>query len=309
MGRPKITVVGAGNVGATCAHWAAARELADVVLVDIVEGMPQGKALDLMQARPILGFNVEVVGTNAYDATRNSDITIITSGIPRKPGMSREDLIETNKNIVSQVTRQVMAQSPDTFIIVVANPLDAMCYVAKKVSGLPRERVMGMAGILDSARYRCFIAMELNVAVEEVQAMVLGGHGDDMVPVVSATNISGVPLTDLLAPERIAALVERTRKGGGEIVALLKTGSAYYAPAAAAVQMAEAILKDQKRLVLVSAYLTGEYGLKDLYFGVPVILGKGGVEKILTLKLTRDEEAMLQKSAAAVAKTRDELKM
>jgi len=309
MGRPKITVVGAGNVGATCAHWAAARELADVVLVDIVEGMPQGKALDLMQARPILGFNVEVVGTNAYDATRNSDITIITSGIPRKPGMSREDLIETNKNIVSQVTRQVMAKSPDTFIIVVANPLDAMCYVAKKVSGLPRERVMGMAGILDSARYRCFIAMELDVAVEEIQAMVLGGHGDDMVPVVSATNISGVPLTDLLAPERIAALVERTRKGGGEIVALLKTGSAYYAPAAAAVQMAEAILKDQKRLVLVSAYLTGEYGLKDLYFGVPVILGKGGVEKILTLKLTRDEEAMLQKSAAAVAKTRDELKM
>jgi malate dehydrogenase len=309
MGRPKITVVGAGNVGATCAHWAAARELADVMLVDIVEGMPQGKALDLMQARPIFGFNVEVVGANAYDATRNSDITIITSGIPRKPGMSREDLIETNKNIVSQVTSQVVAQSPDTFIIVVANPLDAMCYVAKKVSGLPRERVMGMAGILDSARYRCFIAMELDVAVEEIQAMVLGGHGDDMVPVVSATNISGVPLTDLLAPERIAALVERTRKGGGEIVALLKTGSAYYAPAAAAVQMAEAILKDQKRLAPVSAYLTGEYGLNDLYFGVPVILGKGGVEKILTLKLTRDEEAMLQKSAAAVARTRDELKM
>jgi malate dehydrogenase len=309
MGRPKITVVGAGNVGATCAHWAASRELADVVLVDIVEGMPQGKALDLMQARPILGFNVEVVGSNDYDAARNSDITIITSGIPRKPGMSREDLIATNKNIVADVTRKVMAQSPDTFIIVVANPLDAMCYVAKKVSGLPRERVMGMAGILDTARYRCFIAMELGVAVEEIQAMVLGGHGDDMVPVVSATNISGVPLTDLLPADRIAALVDRTRKGGGEIVALLKTGSAFYAPAAGAVQMAEAILKDQKRLVPVSAYLTGEYGLHDLYFGVPVILGGGGVEKILPLKLTKEEEAMVQKSAAAVAKTRDELKM
>jgi malate dehydrogenase len=309
MGRPKITVVGAGNVGATCAHWAASRELADVVLVDILEGMPQGKALDLMQARPIFGFNVEVVGSNDYDAARNSDITIITSGIPRKPGMSREDLIATNKNIVADVTRKVMAKSPNTFIIVVANPLDAMCYVAKKVSGLPRERVMGMAGILDTARYRCFIAMELGVAVDEIQAMVLGGHGDDMVPVVSATNISGVALTDLLPADRIAALVERTRKGGGEIVALLKTGSAFYAPAAGAVQMAEAILKDQKRLVPVSAYLDGEYGLKDLFFGVPVILGGRGIEKILPLKLTKEEEAMVQKSAAAVAKTRDELKM
>jgi malate dehydrogenase len=309
MGRPKITVVGAGNVGATCAHWAAARELADVVLVDIVEGMPQGKALDLMQARPIFGFNVSVVGANDYEATKDSDITIITSGIPRKPGMSREDLINTNKNIVASVTKEVMAKSPGTFLIIVANPLDAMCYVAKKVSGLPRERVMGMAGILDTARYRCFIAMELQVAVEETQAMVLGGHGDDMVPVVSATNISGVPLTDLLPGERIAALVERTRKGGGEIVALLKTGSAFYAPAAAAVQMAEAILKDQKRLVPVSAYLTGEYGLNDLFFGVPVILGGGGIEKIVPLKLTREEEAMLKKSAAAVARTRDELQM
>ena len=309
MGRPKITVVGAGNVGATCAHWAAARGLADVVLVDVVEGMPQGKALDLMQARPIFGFNVDVVGTNDYEATKGSKVVIITAGIARKPGMSREDLINTNKNIVAAVTKEVAAKSPNAFIIVVANPLDAMCYVAYKVSGFPRKRVMGMAGILDTARFRCFIAMELKVAVEEIQAMVLGGHGDDMVPVVSATNISGVPLTSLLSKKRIDALVERTRKGGGEIVGLLKTGSAYYAPAAAAAQMAEAILMDQKRVVPVSAYLTGEYGLNDLFFGVPVILGAGGIEKILPLKLTKDEEAMLQKSAAAVAKTRDDLKM
>jgi len=309
MGRPKITVVGAGNVGATCAHWAAARGLADVVLVDVVEGMPQGKALDLMQARPIFGFNVNVVGANDYEATKGSKVVIITAGIPRKPGMSREDLINTNKNIVAAVTKEVAAQSPNTFIIVVANPLDAMCYVAYKTSGFPRKRVMGMAGILDTARFRCFIAMELQVAVEEIQAMVLGGHGDDMVPVVSATNISGVPLTSLLSKDRIDALVERTRKGGGEIVSLLKTGSAFYAPAAAAVQMAEAILMDQKRLVPVSAYLTGEYGLNDLFFGVPVLLGAGGIEKIIPLKLSQDEEALLQKSAAAVAKTRDDLKM
>ena len=309
MGRPKITVVGAGNVGATCAHWAAARELGDVVLVDVVEGMPQGKALDLMQARPIFGFNVEVVGSNDYEATRGSKIVIITAGIARKPGMSREDLINTNKNIVATVTRQVVEKSPNAFLIIVSNPLDAMCYVAQKVSGFPRKRVMGMAGILDTARYRCFIAMELKVAVEEIQAMVLGGHGDDMVPVVSSTNVSGVPLTSLLSRKRITALVERTRKGGGEIVALLKTGSAFYAPAAAAVQMAEAILKDQKRLVPVSAYLEGEYGLNDLFFGVPVVLGAGGVEKIIPLKLSKEEEAMLQKSAAAVAKTRDDLKM
>jgi malate dehydrogenase len=309
MARPKITVVGAGNVGATCAHWAAARELADVVLVDVVEGMPQGKALDLMQARPIFGFNVNVVGTNDYEATKGSQVVIITAGIPRKPGMSREDLITTNKNIVSSVTKEVAARSPNAFIIVVANPLDAMCYVARKVSGLPDKRVMGMAGILDTARFRCFIAMELKVAVEEIQAMVLGGHGDDMVPVVSATNVSGVPLTSLLSKKRLTALVERTRKGGGEIVALLKTGSAYYAPAAAAVQMAEAILKNQRRVVPVSAYLSGEYGLDDIYFGVPVILGAGGIEKIITLKLTKEEEAMLQQSAAAVARTRDDLKM
>ncbi len=309
MARPKITVVGAGNVGATCAHWAAAKELADVVLVDIVDGMPQGKALDLMQARPIFGFNVEVAGANDYAASKNSDVVIITAGIARKPGMSREDLINTNKNIVANVTREVAAQSPNAFIIIVSNPLDAMCYVAYKVSGFPKNRVMGMAGILDTARYRCFIAMELGVAVDEIQAMVLGGHGDEMVPVVSATNISGVPLTGLLPKEKIDALVERTKKGGGEIVALLKTGSAFYAPAAAAVQMSEAILKDQKRLVPVSAYLEGEFGLKDIFFGVPVILGAGGIERILPLKLNAEEEKMLQHSATAVAKTRDELKM
>ncbi len=309
MARPKITVVGAGNVGATCAHWAAAQELADVVLVDVVEGMPQGKALDLMQARPIFGFNVNVTGANDYAATKGSDVVIITAGIARKPGMSREDLINTNKNIVSTVTKEVAANSPNAFIIIVSNPLDAMCYVAYKTSGFPKNRVMGMAGILDTARYRCFIAMELGVAVEEIQAMVLGGHGDEMVPAVSSTNISGVPLTDLLPKDKISALVERTKKGGGEIVSLLKTGSAYYAPAAAAVQMAEAILKDQKRLVPVSAYLDGEYGLKDIYFGVPVILGAGGIKKIVTLKLSKEEEAMLKTSAAAVAKTRDDLKM
>jgi malate dehydrogenase len=309
MARPKITIVGAGNVGATAAHWAAAKELADVVLVDVVEGMPQGKALDLMQARPIFGFNVEVVGANDYEPTKNSDVVIITAGIARKPGMSREDLINTNKNIVSTVTKEVAAKSPNAFLIIVSNPLDAMCYVAYKVSGFPKNRVMGMAGILDTARYRCFIAMELKVAVDEIQAMVLGGHGDEMVPVVSATNISGVPLTDLLSTDKISALVERTKKGGGEIVALLKTGSAFYAPAAASVQMAEAILKDQKRVVPVSSYLSGEYGLNDLFFGVPVILGAGGIEKILPLKLTQEEEAMLKNSAAAVAKTRDELNM
>jgi len=309
MGRPKITVVGAGNVGATCAHWAAARELADVVLVDVVEGMPQGKALDLMQARPIFGFNVEVVGANDYAATKDSQIVIITAGIARKPGMSREDLINTNKNIVASVTKEVVAQSPEAILIIVSNPLDAMCYVAYKVSGFPPRRVMGMAGILDTARFRCFIAMELGVAVEEIQSMVLGGHGDEMVPLVSYTTVSGVPLADLLPAAVINALVDRTRKGGGEIVSLLKTGSAFYAPAAAAVQMAEAILKDQNRLMPVSAYLTGEYGLKDLFFGVPVILGDQGIETILALKLSQDEEAMLKKSAAAVANTRDALKM
>ncbi len=309
MARPKITVVGAGNVGATAAHWIAARELADVVLVDIVEGMPQGKSLDLMQARPIFGFNVDVVGANDYDATKGSQVVIITAGIPRKPGMSREDLINTNKNIVATVTKEVVSRSPNAFLIIVSNPLDAMCYVAYKVSGFPKKRVMGMAGILDTARYRCFIAMELKVAVEEIQAMVMGGHGDEMVPLVSMTTVSGVPLTELMSKKKIEALVQRTAKGGGEIVALLKTGSAFYAPSAGAVQMAEAILKNQKRLVPVSAYLTGQYGLNDIFFGVPVILGSAGVEKIITVKLSKAEDAKLKNSADAVAKTRDLLGM
>jgi malate dehydrogenase len=296
-------------VGATAAHWIAARELADVVLVDIVEGMPQGKGLDLMQARPIFGFNVDVVGANDYEATKGSQVVIITAGIARKPGMSREDLINTNKNIVATVTKEVVSRSPNAFLIIVSNPLDAMCYVAYKVSGFPKKRVMGMAGFLDTARYRCFIAMELKVAVEEIQAMVLGGHGDEMVPLVSMTTVSGVPLTELMSKKKIEALVQRTAKGGGEIVALLKTGSAYYAPAAGAVQMAEAILKNQKRLVPVSAYLTGQYGLNDIFFGVPVILGSGGVEKILTVKLSKAEAALLAKSGDAVAKTRDLLGM
>jgi len=308
MARKKITIVGAGNVGATAAHWAAEKELGDIVLVDIVEGMPQGKALDLMQARPIYGFNVNIIGANDYEATANSDVVIITSGLARKPGMSREDLLNKNTEIVAGVTRAVVAKSPNAILINVANPLDAMCYVMKKVSGFPRERVMGMAGILDTARFRCFLAMELNVAVEEIQSMVLGGHGDDMVPILSATTVSGIPITQFVKDSaRLSAMVDRTRKGGGEIVALLKTGSAFYAPSAAAVQMAEAILKDQKRVVPVSVYMDGEYGLKDIFFGVPVILGAGGIEKIIELPLNADEQALLEKSAAAVTKTRDEL--
>lgn len=309
MARKKITVVGAGNVGATCAHWAAQKELGDIVLVDIVEGMPQGKALDLMEARPVYGFNVNIIGSNDYDATTGSDVVIITSGLARKPGMSREDLLNKNTKIVAGVTKNVVAKSPNAFLINVANPLDAMCYVMKKVSGLPRERVMGMAGILDTARFRCFIAMELGTTVEEVQSVVLGGHGDDMVPLLSYTTVGGIPITKLVSPERLKAMVERTAKGGGEIVALLKTGSAYYAPSAAAVQMAEAIIKDHKRIVPVSVYMQGEYGLKDIFFGVPVVLGAGGIEKILELELTAEEKTMLQKSATAVSKTRDELKL
>lgn len=300
MGRKKITIVGAGNVGATAAHWAAEKELGDIVLVDIIEGMPQGKALDLMESRPIEGFDVTITGTNGYEETAGSDLVIITSGLPRKPGMSREDLLQKNKEIVISVTKSVVAQSPHCIIIIVSNPLDTMSYVAKAVSGFPKNRVMGMAGVLDTARFRVFIAMELNVSVEDIQALVLGGHGDSMVPLPCNASVGGIPLTQLLPKEKIDAIVARTRKAGGEIVALLKTGSAYYSPSASVIQMAEAILKDKKRILPCCAYLEGEYGLNDIYFGVPVKLGSDGVGQILEVSLTEEEKSLVQQSGKAV---------
>ncbi|MGD9035299.1 MAG: malate dehydrogenase [Syntrophobacterales bacterium] len=300
MRRNKITVVGAGFVGATAAHWAAAKELGDVALVDIIEGMPQGKGLDLLEAAPVEGFDAEVIGTNDYADTANSDVVIITAGIPRKPGMSRDDLLNTNTNIVKAVTEQVANHSPNAFLIIVSNPLDAMVYVAHKVSGFPTNRVMGMAGVLDSARFRTFIAMELGVSVKDIQAFVLGGHGDTMVPLPRYTTVSGIPIPDLMPQERIDALVERTRKGGGEIVSLLKTGSAFYAPSAAAVQMAESILKDQKRILPCAAYCDKEYGVGGYFVGVPVMLGAGGAEKVIEIQLTAEEKAAFDNSVAAV---------
>jgi malate dehydrogenase len=298
--RKKITIVGAGNVGATAAHWAAERELGDIVLLDIVEGIPQGKALDLMEARPVEDFDVTITGTNNYEDTKDSDVVIITAGLPRKPGMSREDLVQKNREIVEAVTRQIVAYSPQCFIIVVSNPLDTMAYLAYKVSGFSRNRVMGMAGVLDSARFKTFIAMELNISVEEVQAFVLGGHGDEMVPLIRYSTVAGIPISQLIAEDRIQAIVERTRKAGGEIVNLLKTGSAFYSPAASAIQMAEAILKDKRRILPCAVYLQGEYGLHDLFFGVPVILGAGGAEKIIEASLTAEEKAAVEKSAREV---------
>jgi len=298
--RNKITVVGAGFVGATAAHWAASKELGNVVLVDIVEGMPQGKGLDLMEAAPVEGFDAEVIGTNDYADTTDSDVVIITAGIPRKPGMSRDDLLNTNTNIVKAVTEQVANHSPNAFLIIVSNPLDAMVYVAHKVSGFPTNRVMGMAGVLDSARFRTFIAMELGVSVKDIQAFVLGGHGDSMVPLPRYTTVSGIPIPDLMPRERIDALVERTRKGGGEIVSLLKTGSAFYAPSAAAVQMAESILKDQKRILPCAAYCDREYGVGGYFVGVPAMLGVGGVEKVIEIQLTAEEKTAFDDSVAAV---------
>lgn len=298
--RKKITIVGAGNVGATAAHWAAERELGDIVLLDIVEGIPQGKALDLMEARPVEDFDVTITGTNNYEDTKDSDVVIITAGLPRKPGMSREDLVQKNREIVEAVTRQIVACSPQCFIIMVSNPLDTMAYLAYKVSGFSRNRVMGMAGVLDSARFKTFIAMELNISVEEVQAFVLGGHGDEMVPLIRYSTVAGIPISQLIAEDRIQAIVERTRKAGGEIVNLLKTGSAFYSPAASAVQMAEAILKDKRRILPCAVYLQGEYGLHDLFFGVPVILGAGGAEKIIEAALTAEEKAAVEKSAREV---------
>ncbi len=307
MRRAKISIIGAGNVGATTAHWAASKELGDIVLVDIVEGMPQGKALDLLEASPIEDFDCNIIGTNSYDETADSDIVVITAGLARKPGMSREDLLAKNKEIVSGVVNEVVKRSPNCFMIMVSNPLDAMTYLAKKLSGFPKERVFGMAGVLDTARFRTFVAMELNVSVEDTQALVLGGHGDDMVPLPRYCTVSGVPITELLSKEKIDRIVERTRKAGGEIVALLKTGSAYYSPAAAVVQMVEAILKDKKRILPCAAYLEGEYGLNDIYFGVPVKLGSKGVEAIIEVSLTDEEKKAVEKSAQAVRKTIKEL--
>ena len=302
----KVTVIGAGNVGATAAQRLAEKELCDVVLIDIIEGVPQGKALDLTEAAPIEKHDAHLTGANAYDASADSDIVIITAGIPRKPGMSRDDLISTNAGIVKAVTQQITALSPDAILIIVSNPLDAMCHVAYESSGFPKERVIGMAGVLDSARFRAFISMELNVSVENTHAFVLGGHGDTMVPLPRYSTVAGIPITELMAEDRIAALVDRTRNGGAEIVGLLKTGSAYYAPAS--VEMAESILKDKKKILPCAVYLEGEYGLNDLFIGVPVKLGVGGAEEVIEITLTKEEDAALQKSAAAVQELKEVLK-
>jgi malate dehydrogenase len=298
--RNKITVVGSGNVGATAAHWIAAKELGDVVLIDIIEGVPQGKGLDLLEAMPIEKRDSYVKGTNDYADTANSDIVVITAGIPRKPGMSRDDLLNTNYKIMSDVVGKVVKYSPNCILIVVSNPLDAMAQAAYKLSGFPRERVIGMAGVLDSARFRAFIADELKVSVENVNAFVLGGHGDTMVPLPRYSTVAGIPITELIPKDRLDAIVQRTRDGGAEIVKYLKTGSAYYAPSAAATEMIEAILKDKKKILPCAAYLEGEYGIKGLYVGVPVKLGAKGIEQIIEIKLTPEEKAGLDKSAAAV---------
>jgi malate dehydrogenase len=300
MGRKKITVVGAGNVGATTAHWLVSKELGDVVLVDIIEGMPQGKALDLAQAGPVEGYDSRLIGTNGYKETANSDIVVITSGIARKPGMSRDDLLNTNAGIVGSVTDEVARSSPNAIIIVVSNPLDAMAQIAFRRSGFPKNRVVGMAGILDSARMRTFLAEALNVSVENVSAFVLGGHGDTMVPLPRYSTCAGIPVTELLSKDVVDKIVDRTRNGGAEIVSLLKTGSAYYAPSAAAVEMVEAIIKDKKKILPCAAYLEGEYGINGLFVGVPVKLGARGIEEIIQINLTTEERAALQKSAAAV---------
>src|SRR6476619_7539907 len=305
--RNKITVVGAGNVGATAAHWLAAKELGDVVLVDIVEGVPQGKALDLAQAAPIEGYDVALSGANTYDGTENSDVVIITAGLARKPGMSRDDLLKTNADIVSKVVDEVVRRSPNSILIIVSNPLDAMCQVALKRSGFPKHRVIGMAGVLDSARMRCFLAEALDVSVENVTAFVLGGHGDTIVPLPRYSTCAGIPITELLPKEQIDAIVKRTAGGGAEIVSLLKSGSAYYAPSAAAVEMTEAILKDKKKILPCAAYLEGEYGVNGLYVGVPCKLGAKGLEKIIEIKLTVEEDAAFKKSAAAVTELVDVL--
>ncbi|MDH3942971.1 MAG: malate dehydrogenase [Anaerolineae bacterium] len=305
----KVSVIGAGMTGSTTAHWLAEREIADIVLVDILEGMPQGKALDMQEAMPVIGKDVSIIGTNGYEETKDSDIVVITAGIPRKPGMSRDDLLNTNAKIVKEATEKTLALSPNAIYIILTNPLDVMCYVAMKAGSLPRERVIGQAGILDSARMRAFVSMELDVSVQNINCYVLGGHGDSMVPLTRHSNVAGVPLDKILPKDRLEAIVERTRKGGGEIVALLKKGSAYYAPSAAVGQMAEAILNNRHLIIPASVYLNGEYGQKEIFFGVPVQLGRTGLEKIIEYELNDEEMAALNESASHVAKVIAEAKV
>jgi malate dehydrogenase len=304
----KVSIIGGGMTGSSTAHWLAEREIADIVLVDIVEGMPQGKALDLQQAMPVIGKDVSIIGTNDYDATAGSDIIVITAGLPRKPGMSRDDLLTANADIVGKAALETIKRSPNAIYVILTNPLDAMAYLAMKLTKLPPERVIGQAGILDSARMRTFVAAELGVSVENVQCYVLGGHGDEMVPLTRHSNVAGTSLQELLPADRLEAIVNRTRKGGAEIINLLKTGSAYYAPAAALAQMVEAILKDKHLIIPASAYMQGEYGLNDMYFGVPVQLGQMGIEKIVSYNLNNEEREALNRSAEAVRQTTEALK-
>ena len=299
----KVSIIGAGMTGSTAAHWLAERELADLVLVDVVEGMPQGKGLDLLEAMPIIGKDVEIVGSNSYEATQGSDIIVITAGVARKHGMSREDLLTINAGIVSKATTETLKYSPDAIYIILTNPLDTMAYLAMKSGNLPPQRIVGQAGVLDSARMRAFVALETGVSVENIACYVMGGHGDEMLPLTRHSNIAGIPLCDYLPADRLEAIVQRTRKGGAEVINLLKTGSAYYAPAAALAQMVEAILKDKHLIVPASAYMQGQYGLSDMFFGVPTMLGRSGLEKIIEYDLDADEKAALEKSAAAVKET------
>jgi malate dehydrogenase len=305
---PKISIIGAGMTGATTAHWLAERELGDLVLVDVVEGMPQGKGLDLLEAMPIVARDVEIVGSNDYAATRGSDVIVLTAGLPRKPGMSRDDLLTANAEIVGKAAAETFKHSPDAIYVVLTNPLDTMAYLTLKLNRLPRERVIGQAGILDSARMRAFVALETGISVDNIQCYVLGGHGDEMVPLTHHSNVAGIPLSQYLPAEKLEAIVARTRKGGGEIVNLLKTGSAYYAPSAAVAQMVEAILRDRNLVVTCSAYMEGEYGLQDMFFGVPVVLNRKGMARIIEYKLSPEEQALFEKSAAAVKETHEALR-
>jgi malate dehydrogenase len=309
MARKKLLLVGAGQIGGTLALLAAQKELGDIVLQDVVEGVPQGKALDLSQSRAVDGYDVRISGTNTYENANGADVVIVTAGVPRKPGMSREDLLDINLKIVRDVAEHVKAQCPQAFVIVVSNPLDAMVYAMKKLTGFPKQRVVGMAGVLDSSRFRYFVADEVGCSIEDVHAVVLGGHGDDMVPVARFCSVGGVPLEQLIDPARLAAIVDRTRKGGGEIVALLKTGSAFYAPAASAIAMAESYLRDKKRVLPAAAFLEGEYGVSGLYMGVPVVIGKGGVERVLDLPLSEAEKVLFAQSVKSVQSTVEATKL